>query len=64
MYGLDSHLLIFYCILHASCDALFDNTVISLLVVFAFDLLFSTFRSRFGRINTARKTVINEKYLL
>lgn len=40
------------------------NTLAAVFIVYLLDLSIMLFRKRFGRINTAKKTLIDEKFLM
>lgn len=64
MMGIENELCLFYALLYACTDLLFENTLVSCLVTFLADKLVSFARGHWGKANISRKTLIDPRFLI
>ena len=63
-YGIETHLLFFYCLLYTVVDIYSSEGYMPLAVVFLFDVGLVFIRNYFGEFNISSKTLLDRKFLL
>mmetsp|Transcript_33191 Transcript_33191/g.80613 ORF Transcript_33191/g.80613 Transcript_33191/m.80613 type:complete len:204 (+) Transcript_33191:430-1041(+) len=64
LMGIETQILAFLVLLHVVMDNSFKNTLASLLVVAAANLVIETIRVYFGKDNLSKKTMLHERFFL
>ena len=64
LYGIEYNLLIFYTITLCMFENAFNSTLVAVCVVYAFDYFIMAARRKFGRVNTAKKALLEDRYIL
>ena len=64
LMGIEYELIIFYALLHGVCDLLWNNSIVSLLVVYIVDRFIVFSRRHWGKINISKKTLVDYRFLI
>mmetsp|Transcript_41209 Transcript_41209/g.66976 ORF Transcript_41209/g.66976 Transcript_41209/m.66976 type:complete len:1079 (+) Transcript_41209:88-3324(+) len=64
LMGIERQIITFLFLLHAVMDLSFDNTLASVLVVGASNLIIENVRVHFGKDNLSKKTMLHERFFL
>lgn len=62
--GIEYEIIVFLTAMYAVCDLAFDNTFVSILVVFLANRFISYFRKQWGQTNVSKKTLVDERFLI
>ena len=64
LMGIEYDLLIFLILFYACVDLLFGNTFASIISTYIVDRMIKGIRYHWGKLNVARKTLIDDRFLL
>jgi len=62
--GIEPDLILFLVQLYALCNILFDSILVATLVCFIVDRVLMAFRAHWGQSNIAKKTLLDERFLI
>ena len=62
--GIEPDLILFLVQLYAVCNLLFESVLVATLVCYVVDKLLCAFRSHWGQINIAKKTLLDDRFLI